>query len=275
MTWTQLRYGMAVVTAGTAVTGTLIWFGGGRETIEQIDVVEVWQATSERGMATQFTNGPANIATNTYKQMYVGGADPSGLAWVLNRTNGPLTNAYVSVTWSNAVSVWTNLPGSFRAPPPYFYWTFHDGSTTQRFLWGAWSNVTVAGVATVTNYNGTYDWFRRAVEIVPVATANMYGYDMTARVMVDYYRMINGAVKIIRDVGPMDQSPQANVGPASVMVTGSTAVVGGSGYTLHPGIRMDYAQWTNRTPTIVHGAWPAASIALGPLMPSRIRYAWT
>jgi hypothetical protein len=267
---------MAVVTAGTAITGTLVWFGS-RGTIEPIDVIEIWQAASERAMATQYSTNGQDIVTQTYRQMYVGGADPSGRTWVQNTTNGARTNAYVSVTWSNAVATFTNLPGTFRVAPPYFYWTFHDSIVTQRYIWGAWSNVTLSGVTLQTNYNGAYTFKRRTLRVEEVANEDVetdgigpiYQYDMNIRAMIDEYTNTIGM--IFYDCGPIMQSPLSTreFGPSPYRMSDY------AGMSAYPFARMEGQAWSNRFFVGLYGYWGAATLTPGALDTTRVRDAGT
>lgn len=157
--------------AGLATQGDL-WFernGGTNNIILAVDEIELWQGARERVLVSQ-----KSVTTNT--TAYTNHVwdwsldDPSGKTWTDSRYDGTnwinTTNTYkLGVLGTNVWYVTNNNPTEITLPETvdYFRW---EQTNAQKFIQGAWSNITFSGFddPAFSNLNGTYTFdFRKNV----------------------------------------------------------------------------------------------------------------
>jgi len=157
-TWQTLKYGTKVIT-GLAVTGTLIWFVT-RTQIKAVDIIEIFQGTYERCLATRWSDDTfyPNVLT-TVRYLTFGTNDPSGLAYYTwTDTVHRITNYYKTVTATNDAIVTNRVPGGkYMVYPPRIRYLQPD-LTGNRYIWGGYTQYVFSGMSGVLAvfYNGTY-----------------------------------------------------------------------------------------------------------------------
>lgn len=190
MIWQKLKYG-TMVAAGIAVTGTAIFYSTTRNTVEAIDMLELFQGAQERLWATQTklgTNGIA-VVTNVTDKYVV-----TNKTWVSNwwnavsnryeRTNinyyvwnGYLTNIYN--TTGIVGTIWTEGPATLLSPISFktYYWTPNGN----RFIWGIYQTYAIYTDHYGYWYDpeGSYAWWKREyLEDVYDYYTNTAGYGL-------------------------------------------------------------------------------------------------
>jgi hypothetical protein len=169
VSWTRILYG-TLIAAGLATSGTLVW-NAHRPQVKARDFIALFQATQERCLATEYVAGTNAANTVTNKVKVFAATDPSGL-WFVDEGR---TNLYKTVSGTNdEVRVYTNSTASFRVDPINRSKTYHT-ATTNRYIWGPYSNYVVAGISGGiggygTHFNGTYRFFSRSRKMVDGAT---------------------------------------------------------------------------------------------------------
>lgn len=148
--WTTAAYGILVT--GIAVTGT-IWLTRDNPYIVPADVFAVYARALECALATQYTQPVPAVRTN-----YVVNWTADTNTFVRYGTNGlATTNVYQKPAAVGVAQLYTNQYAgiALRGTMPYTDEGFAS-SSTNRWIWNAWSNLTFSGFTLYTNANGKY-----------------------------------------------------------------------------------------------------------------------
>lgn len=223
----RLIYGTLVV-AGAAVTGTLWYQRTGPQKVKVVDYIEIYQSCLEKCMATEdadFYIGYAwqpTVRTN----LVMSWTNDSRGYWIYP-TNGVSSTGTVAALRTNywiaggytAQDVWTNnLNHRYRIALP-------DTATREltgadgRYIWNAYSNLTVAGFAN-SNYNGTYRSMTNGTTIElagwALASLPLHYLDIMDKIgqSVDVpchiYSNATHLNYFLLDFGPLDSAGKAN-----------------------------------------------------------------
>jgi hypothetical protein len=151
-TWTKAAYG--ILTTGVVVTG-LLWFDRANPFIVPADIFHAYAGVLERVLAGQTTEATPAARTN-YVQVWA--ADTN--TFIRYGTNGlAITNTYVKPA-GITTQLYTNQYAGIatRIAMPYTAEGFISGSTTSRWIFSGWSNLTFTGFAEA-NANGKYNYY--------------------------------------------------------------------------------------------------------------------
>jgi hypothetical protein len=196
ITFTNLMMGFVlcgVMDSSLTATNEL-WFDRGSNIILARDLHELYMGTWERMLCTQSTAGSNTLSYTTNYVPAFSGSDGSGITWIDYSTGSVVTNDYLAYTGSNAVAtVWSNLTGWAGGTYPTELSSWHAfwfPQATNRYLWGAYSNLTATGFD-VAAANQTYHWFRRYETVLSpvypsVVLADVYTNSVNDYTIVDY-----------------------------------------------------------------------------------------
>ena|GEM_PF-5110671 len=174
-----LKYGTLIL-AGLSTNGPSI-FHTNRLVMIPADTIEIVQGARERRFATQYEAG-SNVVSTVTNTTYTWSADPSGAVWY----DGTNAQPYLAIAATNhPTEPVTNEVGFLyrvddmvaRRP----WWE----ATTNRYVWGTYSNYTATGFAD-TNANGLYTFSDRRLRLSRIGYASPGG-DFNATLPTDVY----------------------------------------------------------------------------------------
>lgn len=211
---TVIAYGTAVTVSVTI--GGALWFdrsGAAARRVKLDDYIMVYQSLLEKSMATEVGTDPndfplpVDIRTN-YARAW--DDDPSGRTYISYSTNGTaVTNTYLVRTGDDAEYIVTNCFGghTYKIDLPDTGFVEASGDLGGRYIWNAYSNITVSGFTT--NINGTYNFSIRARSVDLAATypgiwTLLSPWNEYRNLDVLVYVYTNTSIFTLLDFGPLE-----------------------------------------------------------------------
>lgn len=160
----RLLYGTIVV-ATVATTGTLWYNRTGTKLVKTVDYVQLYQATLERTMATEYDDARTNVPTPAVFTNRIATWTPDSATWTYYQgSNAVSTNYWKLSGYTQAVVITNNFTNrTYVLKLPMYSYSANGertrmhplkGSLDQhKYIWNGYSNLVVTGAG---NLNGTY-----------------------------------------------------------------------------------------------------------------------